>query len=151
MRKYYDEITRIAGNVATVRARGVGYDELAVIYTSFGPSLAQVIRLEEDEVSFQIFAGTEGVSTGDRVRFLGRPMQVPFASSLLGRVFDGSCRPRDNRPEIREGMIEIGSPAVNPVKRRRPDRMIHTGIPMIDAGNPTMISFPVWDSRRMPM
>jgi len=135
MRKYYDEIIRIAGNVATVRARGVGYDELAVIDTSFGRSLAQVIRLEEDEVSFQIFAGTEGVSTGDRVRFLGRPMQVPFASSLMGRVFNGSGQPRDSRPEIKEKMIDIGSPAVNPVKRRRPDRMIHTGIPMIDVFN----------------
>ena len=145
MRKYYDEIIRIAGNVATVRARGVGYDELAVIDTSFGPSLAQVIRLEEDEVSFQIFAGTEGVSTGDRVRFLGRPMQVPFSSSLMGRVFTGSGQPRDSRPEIKEGMIDVASPAVNPVKRRRPDRMIHTGIPMIDVFN-TLV-----ESQKLPI
>ncbi len=135
MRKYFDEILRIAGNVATVRAENVSYDELAVITTAFGPSLAQVIRLHHDEVSLQVFAGTEGVSTGDRVRFLGHPMQAFFDDSMLGRVFDGSGRPRDDRPRITGRRVDIGSPAVNPVRRRRADRMIHTGIPMIDVFN----------------
>ena len=135
MRKYYDEITRIAGNVVTVRAEGVSYDELAVITTDRGPSLAQVISLEGDQVSLQIFAGTSGVSTGDKVRFLGRPMQVPFADDLLGRVFDGSGRPRDGKPEVEAEQVDIGSPAVNPVRRRMPDHMIETGIPMIDIFN----------------
>ncbi len=135
MRKYYDEITRIAGNVVTVRAEGVSYDELAVITTDRGPSLAQVISLEGDQVSLQIFAGTSGVSTGDKVRFLGRPMQVPFADDLLGRVFDGSGRPRDGKPEVEAESVDIGSPAVNPVRRRMPDHMIETGIPMIDIFN----------------
>ena len=135
MRKYYDQITRIAGNVVTVIAEDVGYDELAVITTSEGPSLAQVIHLEGDQVSLQIFAGTQGVSTGDRIRFLGRPMQVPFTDKLLGRIFDGSGKPRDDRPAIEENPVPIGSPAVNPIRRRRPDKMVHTGIPMIDIFN----------------
>ena len=84
MRKYYDQITRIAGNVVTVTATEVGYEELAVVTTDWGDSLAQVIRLEDDQVSLQVFAGTQGVSTGDRVRFLGRPMQMPFSDDLLG-------------------------------------------------------------------
>jgi V/A-type H+-transporting ATPase subunit B len=135
MRKYYDEITRIAGNVVTVTAGGVGYDELAVITTDRGPSLAQVIRLGGDQVSLQVFAGTQGVSTGDKVRFLGHPMQVPFSDDLLGRVFDGSGQPRDGRPEVEADPVDIGSPAVNPVTRRMPDKMIDTGIPMIDIFN----------------
>jgi V/A-type H+-transporting ATPase subunit B len=145
VRKYFDEITGIAGNVATVKATGVGYEELAVIMSSHGSSLAQVIRLEGDAVSLQIFAGTEGVSTGDRVRFLGRPMQAPFNDAMLGRVFDGSAHPRDDRPEIKHDMVSIGSPAVNPVKRRRPDRMIRTGIPMIDVFN-TLV-----ESQKLPI
>lgn len=135
MRKYYDEITRIAGNVVTVTAGGIGYDELAVITTGRGTSLAQVIRLEGDQVSLQIFAGTQGISTGDRVRFLGRPMQVTFCDDLFGRVFNGSGDPRDNRPAVQGKQVDIGSPAVNPVMRRRPDTMIQTGIPMIDVFN----------------
>jgi len=139
MRKYYDKINRIAGNVVTVSASGIGYDELAVITTDRGSSLAQVIRLEGDQVSLQVFAGTQGVSTGDRVRFLGRPMQAPFSDNLFGRVFDGSGRPRDGRGDPGSSgqaeMVDIGSPAVNPIKRRRPDKMIRTGIPMIDVFN----------------
>ena len=135
MRKYYDEITRIAGNVVTVTASGVGYDELAVLTTRRGTSLAQVIRLQGDQVSLQVFAGTQGVSTGDRVQFLGRAMQVPFTEEQLGRIFDGSGKPRDDRPAVETNPVEIGSPAVNPVKRRRPDQMVHTGIPMIDIFN----------------
>ncbi|MFP4356359.1 MAG: V-type ATP synthase subunit B [Phycisphaerae bacterium] len=135
MRKYFDEITRIAGNVVTVKATGVGYDELAVIETGQGQSLAQVIRLSGDEVSLQIFAGTQGASTGDRVRFLGKPMQVPFSDDLLGRVFDGSGRPRDDRPPVEGKDTDIGSAPVNPIKRRMPDNMIQTGIPMIDIFN----------------
>jgi len=145
LRKIFDEIIRIAGNVATVKAKGVGYEDLAVIKTAFGPSLAQVIRLDHDEVSLQIFAGTEGVSTGDRVHFLGGPMQVLFTETMFGRVFDGSGSPRDGRPEIRSKKIDIGTTAVNPVKRRRPDKMIHTGIPMIDVFN-TLV-----ESQKLPI
>jgi V/A-type H+/Na+-transporting ATPase subunit B len=135
MRKYYDQITRIAGNVVTVSAAGVGYDELAVVTGHRGSSLAQVIRLEGDQVSLQVFAGTQGVSTGDRVRFLGRPMQVPFTPDLLGRVFNGAGRPRDNRPEVEANPVDIGGPPVNPTKRSLPSKMIRTGIPMIDVFN----------------
>ena len=135
MRKYYDQITKIAGNVVTVEADGVGYDELAVITGPQGTSLAQVIRLEGGQVSLQIFSGTQGITTGDRIHFLGRPMQVPFSEKLLGRVFNGSGKPRDDRPEIDAEPVDIGGPAVNPVRRLLPSKMIETGIPMIDVFN----------------
>lgn len=135
MRKYYDEILRIAGNVITLKADGVGYEEIAVVTGATKSSLAQVIHLEEDEVSLQVFGGTQGISTGDRVQFLGHPMQVLYSHDLLGRIFDGSGRPRDGRPEVHADPIDLGSPPVNPVKRRRPDQMVHTGIPMIDVFN----------------
>jgi V/A-type H+/Na+-transporting ATPase subunit B len=145
VKKIFDRITRIAGNSATVKAKGVGYEDVAVINTSFGLSLAQVIRLDHDEVNLQIFAGTEGVSTGDQVHFLGHPMQVQVSESMFGRVFDGSGSPRDKRPKIRGKSLDIGSSAVNPVMRRRPDKMIHTGIPMIDVFN-TLV-----ESQKLPI
>ncbi|MCS7237246.1 MAG: V-type ATP synthase subunit B [Thermoguttaceae bacterium] len=135
MRKYFDEIERIVGNVVTVRASGVGYGELALIHTAHGVSYAQVIRLDGPRVSLQIFAGSQGVSNRDRIEFLHRPMQIPFSEALLGRVLDGSGRPRDGRVELTGKPIAIGTPPVNPVRRRLPDKMIHTGIPMIDVFN----------------
>jgi V/A-type H+/Na+-transporting ATPase subunit B len=135
MRKYFDTIQRIAGNVVTVAADDVAYDHLAVISSARGDSLAQVIRLEQSLVSLQVFAGSQGVSNNDRVRFLHKPMQVPFSEALLGRVFDGSLRPRDDRGPVTGDPLDIGSPVVNPVRRRMPDQMVETGIPMIDVFN----------------
>jgi V/A-type H+/Na+-transporting ATPase subunit B len=135
MRKYFDRITRIAGNVVTVRATAVGYEELAVVSNGSHSSAAQVIRLEGDEVSLQVFAGTRGISTGDRVRFLGHAMRVDTSDDLFGRVFDGAGRPRDGRPDVNGPQVETGSPPINPILRRLPDRMVRTGIPMIDVFN----------------
>ncbi len=135
MRKYFDSIRRIAGNVVTVNAMGVSYDELATIESANGESLAQVIDLEGQQVSLQVFSGTQGVSNNDRVRFLQHPMQVPFSDDLLGRVFDGSGRPRDGRGPVTGKMTDLGTAPVNPVMRRMPDQMVHTGIPMIDVFN----------------
>ncbi|MBI9105524.1 MAG: V-type ATP synthase subunit B [Spirochaetales bacterium] len=135
MRKVYNKIESIAGNVITVKADGIKYGELAEVTTSFGTSLADVIRLDGDTVSLQVYSGGRGVSTGDEVRFLGHPMQVSFSDNLMGRIFTGSGAPRDNGPELMENLIEIGGPSVNPAKRIIPRNMIRTGIPMIDVFN----------------
>ena len=47
MKKTYSRILQIAGDVVTVEAEGIGYKELAEIYSSTGVSLAQVIRLSD--------------------------------------------------------------------------------------------------------
>ncbi len=135
MRKICTKILSIVGNVVTVKAEGVGYEELAEITSRRGKSLAQVIRLDNDTVFLQAFAGSSGVSTGDEVRFLGHPMQVGFSDDMLGRIFNGSGIPRDKGPAITECLIEIAGPAVNPAKRIIPKNMIRTNIPMIDVFN----------------
>jgi V/A-type H+/Na+-transporting ATPase subunit B len=135
MRKVYSKIESISGNVISVSAEGVNYNDLAVVTSSHGESLANVIRMNGDSVFLQVFSGGRGVSTGDEVRFLGHPMQVSFSENLLGRIFTGSGAPRDNGPELTENMIDIGGPSVNPAKRIIPRNMIRTGIPMIDIFN----------------
>lgn len=140
MKKIYSKIESITGNVITVRATDVRYGDLAEIDTAFGTSLAEVIRLQEDLVSLQVFAGGRGISTGDTVRFLGHPMRVSFSENLLGRIFNGAGEPRDKGPTLRENLIPIGGPSVNPSKRIIPRRMIRTGIPMIDLFNTLVVS-----------
>ncbi len=135
MQKVYSKIESISGNVITVKAKGVRYKELAVVGSRYGSSMAEVIRLKGDEVALQVFNGGRGVSTGDEVRFMGEPMKVSFSPNLLGRIFDGSGRPRDGGPELTDTMVEIGGPSVNPAKRIIPRNMVRTGIPMIDVFN----------------
>ncbi len=135
MRKIYSKIEAIAGNVITVSAEGVRYNDLAKVTSSYGISLANVIRMNRDKVSLQVFTGGRGISTGDSVEFLGHPMGVSFSENLLGRIFNGSGEPRDKGPELHENMIPIGGPSVNPARRIIPRNMIRTGIPMIDVFN----------------
>ena len=140
MSKVYNRIESIAGSVITVRAEGIQYNELAVINTRFGKSLAQVIKIEQNLISLQVFAGGRGVSTGDEVRFLGHEMQVSFSDDLLGRIFNGSGEPRDKGPQLTDNMIRIGGPSVNPSKLILANRMMRTNIPMIDMFNTLVVS-----------
>ena len=141
MQKVYTEIRSIIGNVVTVRAEGIRNGDLALV----GDSYASVIKLDKDIVSLQVFAGAQGVSTTDPVRFLGRPMMVSFSENLLGRIFDGTGVPRDHGPALTENMIPIGGPSFNPSKRTLPNKMIRTGIPMIDVFN-TLV-----ESQKLPI
>ena len=141
MQKVYSKIESIVGNVVTVRAEGVKYGDLALV----GDSYATVIKLDKDLESLQLIAGAQGVGTSDEVRFLGKPMMVSFSDNLLGRIFDGAGVPRDNGPALTENMIPIGGPSFNPSKRILPNKMIRTGIPMIDLFN-TLV-----ESQKLPI
>ncbi len=141
MQKVYTEIKSIIGNVITVKAEGIRSGDLALV----GDSYASVIKLDKDIVSLQVFAGAQGVSTTDPVRFLGRPMMVSFSENLLGRIFDGTGVPRDKGPALKENMIPIGGPSFNPSRRVLPNKMIRTGIPMIDVFN-TLV-----ESQKLPI
>ncbi len=140
MNKVYSKIDSINGSVITVRAKGVKLNELAEIQTRFGKSLAEVNKIDGDVVSLQVFAGGRGVATNDQIRFLGNEMKVSFSENLLGRIFNGSAEPRDHGPALVENLVEIGGPSVNPSKRITPNRMIRTGIPMIDIFNTLVVS-----------
>ena len=141
MQKIYTKTESIVGNVISVRASGVRNGDLALV----GKSYANVIKLDNDLVYLQVFAGTQGVGTTDPVKFLGRPMMVSYSEHLLGRIFTGSGVPKDKGPALTENMIPIGGPSVNPTRRIVPKKMIRTGIPMIDMFN-TLV-----ESQKLPI
>ncbi len=140
MNKIFNRIESIVGNVITVKATGVKYNELAEISTRFGKSLASVNKIDGETVSLQVFAGGQGISTGDEIKFLGHEMRVSFSEDLLGRIFNGSGEPKDKGPSLSENLCEIGGPSVNPTKRILANRMLRTNIPMIDMFNTLVVS-----------
>lgn len=131
----YHKIDALSGSVAMLSAEGVKYNEIAEVNSRAGTSLAQVIKLDGNNVTLQIFAGARGVDTSARVRFLGETMKVPFSEDLLGRAFTGAGVPRDGGPAITGEPSPIGQPSVNPAKRIMPKEMVRTNIPMIDLFN----------------
>jgi V/A-type H+-transporting ATPase subunit B len=136
MRKVYDRIVDMRGNLITVTAEGVVLGEVARVQKANGTSTyASVLRFEDDLVTLQVFENTRGISTGDRVTFLGRQIQAVFSDSLLGRRFNGSGVPIDDGPEVVGDSVDIGQPSFNPTRRIVPRELVRTNIPMIDVFN----------------
>lgn len=130
-------ILEINGDIVKIKAKGIRYGELALLHNPNGlVSSAQVIRLQGDLVSLQVFSGGQGISTGAIVRFLGHPMQVIFSDNILGRVFNGAGEPIDGGPNLSmDQQVEIAGPSINPWMRLLASRLIRTNIPMIDVFN----------------
>lgn len=136
MKRVYEKIKDMRGNLITVNAQGVGLAELARIDLKDGRSVyASVLRIDGDEVTLQVFENTRGISTGDKVTFLSREMQATYGETLLGRRLNGSGEPIDNGPKVIGEHIDIGQPSFNPIRRIIPKEMVRTNIPMIDVFN----------------
>lgn len=129
--KIYTKITQVTKATCTLHADDVGYEEMAVV----GGRLAQVVKIIGDEVTLQVFKGTEGIPTNAEVMFLGKPPVLVVGDELAGRFFNAYGQPIDGGPEIGGEERAIGGPSVNPVKREQPSKLIATGIAGIDLNN----------------
>lgn len=133
--KIYTKIDNITKATVTVKAQGIGNDELATV----GGKLSQVVRISGDDITLQVFQGTEGVATNAEVVFLGEPPVLKVSDDLAGRFFDAYGNPIDGGPAVEGESREIGGPTVNPFKRLQPSELIATGIAGIDLNN-TIVS-----------
>ena len=133
--KIYTKITQLTKATCSVKAKNVGYDELATV----NGRLAQVVKIDGDEVTLQIFEGTEGIPTNAEVVFMGKAPTLKVSDQLAGRFFNSFGDPIDGGAEIEGVEVEIGGPSVNPVRRSQPSELIATGIAGIDLNN-TLVS-----------
>ncbi len=129
--RIYTKVEEITKATCTVRATDVGYDELATV----NGQLAQVVKIMGDQVTLQVFAGTEGVPTDAEVVFLGKAPSLKVGEALAGRFFNAYGDPIDGGPQVEGREQEIGGPSVNPVRRKQPSELITTGIAGIDLNN----------------
>jgi V-type H+-transporting ATPase subunit A len=61
----------------------VGYDEL----------VGEIIRLEGDLATIQVYEETSGVTVGDPVLRTGKPLSVELGPGIMSSIFDGIQRP----------------------------------------------------------
>ncbi len=133
--KVYTKITQITKATCSLKAQGVGNDELAIV----NGRLAQVVKIWGDDVTLQVFSGTEGIPTNAEVTFLGKAPTLKVGDDLCGRFFNAFGEPIDGGPVTDGEEREIGGPSVNPVRRKQPSELIATGIAGIDLNN-TLVS-----------
>ncbi|PXY02235.1 V-type ATP synthase subunit B [Marinifilum breve] len=99
-------------------------------------SFAKAINISEDSTRFQVFNGTQGLSTKTKIRIHERPLTAGFSKNMLGRSFDGIGEVNDGGPEIiYEKQLSTRLDTLNPTVRLVPKQALWTGIPMIDVFN----------------
>ena len=133
--KVYTKITQITKATCSLKAQGVGNDELAIV----NGRLAQVVKIWGEDITLQVFSGTEGIPNNAEVTFLGKAPTLKVGEDLCGRFFNAFGDPIDGGPAVDGEEREIGGPSVNPVRRKQPSELIATGIAGIDLNN-TLVS-----------
>lgn len=79
--KIYTKVTQITKATCSLKATGVGYDELAMV----NGKLAQVVKIIGEEVTLQVFSGTEGIPTNAEIVFFGKSPSLKLSDQLAGR------------------------------------------------------------------
>uniref|UniRef100_A0A8D9EGZ3 H(+)-transporting two-sector ATPase n=1 Tax=Cacopsylla melanoneura TaxID=428564 RepID=A0A8D9EGZ3_9HEMI len=84
----------------------VGYFEL----------VGEIIRLEGDMATIQVYEETSGVTVGDPVLRTGKPLSVELGPGILGSIFDGIQRPLKDICELSQSIYipkGVNIPALN--------------------------------------
>ena len=156
MLKEYRTIREVVGPLMLVEGvSGVKYNELVEIEQANGEIRnGRVLEVDGDKAMLQLFESSQGLKIDTaKARFLGRPIELSVSMDMLGRVFDGMGRPRDNGPEIIPEMrLDMNGSPINPAARDYPDEFIQTGISAIDGLN-TLVrgqKLPVFSGSGLP-
>jgi V/A-type H+-transporting ATPase subunit B len=156
MLKEYLTVSSVSGPLVVVeKIEDVKYAELVEVEFSDGSlRRGKVLEVSEDKALVQMFEGTQGLDVvGAKVRFLGRTQQLGVSPDILGRIFDGAGRPRDNGPQIIAAkLLDINGNPINPNARAYPQEFIQTGISTIDGMNPLVRGqkLPIFSAAGLP-
>ncbi len=156
MLKEYSTIREVVGPLMMVEGvSGVKFDELVEIEQENGEIRAgRVLEVDGDRAMLQLFESSQGLKIETaKAKFLGRSIELSVSMDMLGRVFDGLGRPRDDGPEIIPEMrLDMNGSPINPAARDYPDEFIQTGISAIDGLN-TLVrgqKLPVFSGSGLP-
>lgn len=84
------KVSGIVSNLVTVLVDGpVAENELCHIDVKGTKMLAEVIKVNGNTASVQVFESTRGLKCGDSVEFLGKMLEVSLGPGLLSSVYDG--------------------------------------------------------------
>ena len=111
------EIYRVSGPVVT--ARGVSPRMYDVVLVGHEKLMGEVIGLEDDDVTIQVYEDTSGVKPGEPVENTGEPLSVELGPGLLTSIYDGIQRPLPVLQEKMGDYIERGvsAPGLDHLKK----------------------------------
>jgi len=135
----YTKVTEIRGPLLVVEGVSrVAYDEIVEVELPTGEKRrGRVLEVNRNIAVVQVFEGSTGINTtGTKVRFLGKPLEIPVSEDMLGRIFNGLGEPIDGGPPVEaEERRDVNGAPLNPAERDYPEDFIQTGVSAIDGMN----------------
>jgi flagellum-specific ATP synthase len=131
-------VTKVVGLVVESSGPDCSVGEQMLIHgmdASGQPSFihAEVVGFSGQRVLLMPIEETEGIRPGLWVEATGHQSELPLADALLGRVIDPLGRPLDGGPPIEPtAHLPMQGPPPNPMRRKRIDQVLSTGVRAID-------------------
>ncbi|MEA1925117.1 MAG: V-type ATP synthase subunit A [Candidatus Altiarchaeota archaeon] len=111
------KIVRITGPL--VEADGMrGYQMHEVLKVGDEKLIGEIIKLEEDAASIQVYEETGGVKPGEPVEGTGRTLSVELGPGIIKSIYDGIQRPLNLIEEVSGDYISRGI-SVTPIDRTK--------------------------------
>jgi V/A-type H+-transporting ATPase subunit B len=136
MKKQYTKIKKIESSIIELeKVVDVPYKAVVSIHALGMDFIGQVVKIDDDLITVEVFADTQDFSLDDVViRFEEKPLEIPLSEKILGRTFNGIARPIDGGGEIyTDDFYPVEGQPLNPVSRLYPRDFIQTGISAIDS------------------
>ncbi|OOO00548.1 MAG: V-type ATP synthase subunit A [Epulopiscium sp. Nele67-Bin004] len=70
--------------------------------------IGEVVILEQDKATVQVFEETEGLYAGEHIHSTGAPLSISLGPGMLGNIFDGIQRPLQKLDDISKDFIPDG-------------------------------------------
>ncbi|RNI14572.1 ATP synthase subunit A [Methanohalophilus sp. RSK] len=100
------EIYRVAGPVVTVT--GIKPKMYDVVKVGHEGLMGEVIRIEGEKATVQVYEDTSGIKPGEPVANTGMPLSVELGPGLLESIYDGIQRPLEVLQQKMGDFIERG-------------------------------------------
>lgn len=135
----YRSISSVRGPLLLVeKVFSARFGEVVRIITPEGVTMeGEVLRIDRDTVLIQVYGDTRGLNIGgSSVVFTDNVKKAPLSIDIIGRIFNGACKPIDGLPMfIPERSVPMTGYPINPSARERPRDFIETGLSAIDGLN----------------
>ena len=119
----------------TIEAEGIKafVGEVCSIYNDKNiPVTCEVVGFKEGRVLLMPLGELMGIAPGCRVVPTGRELSVKCSEELFGKVLDGLGNPMNSDKNLNGALYPLDREPPDPLKRRRIDKIIPTGIRAID-------------------
>ncbi|KAF5395945.1 V-type proton ATPase catalytic subunit A isoform 1 [Paragonimus heterotremus] len=88
----YGYVYAVSGPVVTASSMS-GSAMYELVRVGHGELVGEIIRLEGDMATIQVYEDTSGVTVGDPVLKTGKPLSVELGPGIVNNIFDGIQRP----------------------------------------------------------